>query len=423
MNTFHLAAEFVDGPAEEGLLAALARTPALYWQLVDALPVGTFVCASETWEAVARAMEADQSPTVPPDWVPAADPAATAGRLADLAQRRLLAAAQERIAAALYEPTQPAESVRALWDTEAARLQQAAQARHGTRLQWAADLVTPVLAEAAQRQQQREATGRPAIGTPTGLAQLDDLLGGWQPGVHLLAGGPGKGKTTLALQFALHAARAAIPALYVTYENSPASLVVKALGAQAGVPASDVAKGFGEVSQLRDAAATLQPLLKRLALVEGTPSLAVAQIRAQAAAARATHHAERCFVVLDYLQPAAHGRGYDQLRANIGRLIGELRDLATRLDSPVLALSSQSRERGQYGSGGGSAALDSLKESGDLEYAADTVLFLVDDEASKVPPPARAVHLKVEKNRHGETGAVALHFRPDVGLFREVTRR
>ena len=423
MNTFHLAAEFVDGAAEESLLAALVQTPDLYWRVADALPVGTFVCASETWEAVVRAIEADQSPTVPPDWVPTADPAATAGHLADLAQRRLLAAAQERVAAALYEPTQPAESVRALWDAEATRLQQAAQARHGARLQWAAELVTPVLAEAAQRQQQREATGRPAIGIPTGLTALDDLLGGWQPGVHLLAGGPGKGKTTLALQFAVHAAGAGIPALYVTYENSPASLVLKALGAHAGIPASDVAKGFGDLARLRSAAATLQPVLTRLALVEGTPSLAVAQIRAQAAAARATHHAERCFVVLDYLQPAAHGRGYDQLRANIGRLIGELRDLATRLDSPVLALSSQSRQGGQYGSGGGSSDLASLKESGDLEYAADTVLFLVNDEKAKVPPPARAIHLVVEKNRHGETGTIALQFRPDVGRFREVTHR
>src|SRR2546428_13979942 len=50
---------------------------------------------------------------------------------------------------------------------------------------------------------------------------------------------------------------------------------------------------------------------------------------------------------------------------------GLLRELALGLHSPVLALGSQNRSAGNYGNGKGSAALDSLKESGDLEYAAD----------------------------------------------------
>src|SRR5215217_3380981 len=40
---------------------------------------------------------------------------------------------------------------------------------------------------------------------PTGLAQLDNLLGGLTEGLYLLAGAPGMGKTTLALQVAVAA--------------------------------------------------------------------------------------------------------------------------------------------------------------------------------------------------------------------------
>ena len=49
----------------------------------------------------------------------------------------------------------------------------------------------------------------------------------------------------------------------------------------------------------------------------------------------------------------------------VDMLGGLLRELALGLHSPVLALASQNRSAGNYGNGKGSAALDSLKESGD----------------------------------------------------------
>ncbi len=72
---------------------------------------------------------------------------------------------------------------------------------------------------------------------------------------------------------------------------------------------------------------------------------------------------------------------------------------------------------------GGAAALDSLKESGDLEYTADAVLFLTQAKESQATPPARAVDLTLAKNRNGDIGKVELIFRPDIGDFREVARR
>ena len=100
---------------------------------------------------------------------------------------------------------------------------------------------------------------------------------------------------------------------------------------------------------------------------------------------------------------------------------GLLRELALGLHSPVLALASQNRSAGNYGTGKGSAALDSLKESGDLEYAADVVVFLT-GAGRLATPPARAVELTVAKNRHGDTGKVGLIFRPDLGTMREEAR-
>ena len=94
--------EFTDIPAEQGLLASLARSPGLYWDLLDLLTSEVFSHETPTWQALARALETGQSPRIPPDWLPAPDPHATVHRLVDLHQRRLLATAQERLAQIMY---------------------------------------------------------------------------------------------------------------------------------------------------------------------------------------------------------------------------------------------------------------------------------------------------------------------------------
>ena len=168
--------------------------------------------------------------------------------------------------------------------------------------------------------------------------------------------------------------------------------------------------------------------LARFALLEGALALTVKDVRARALQIIKAHKAQRCLIVFDYLQRAAHNSGYDQLRHNVSKLTGELRELSSRLKSPVLALASQNRAAGDYGtknskSGGGSASLDSLKESGDLEYSADVVLFLTKDQDRKANEPLRAVKLTVAKNRFGALGSVSLMFRADHGVLSEVECR
>jgi len=125
--------------------------------------------------------------------------------------------------------------------------------------------------------------------------------------------------------------------------------------------------------------------------------LTVTQVRAQARQAIRQHQAERCLVVVDYLQlwakVAEDLRGNFSVRERVDMLGGLLRELALGLRSPVLALASQNRSAGNYGNGKGSAALDSLKESGDLEYAADVVMFLTEAQERMATPLARAVEL------------------------------
>jgi replicative DNA helicase len=292
----------------------------------------------------------------------------------------------------------------------------------------ASELVRAVLTDAQARREQRQATGSAVLGLTTGLPRVDGLLCGLSRGLYLLAGAPGVGKTTLALQMALHAAREA-PVLYLTFENSPGSLLTKALCSHADgrtpMTARDVVRGFADLEALQRAAAALEDALSRLVLIEGDSRLSVGRVRALARQTMETAGAERCLIVVDYLQLWAKTsrdlRAISDVRAKVDTLGGDLVELACRLESPVLALSSQSRAGGAYGAGRGQASLDSFKESGDLEYAADVAAFLTSSER-QAAAPAEALELVIKKNRHGPTGSVSLLFRPDLGTMREEAR-
>jgi replicative DNA helicase len=422
MQSYHLTDEFTDILAEQAILASLVQTPALYWDLLDLLTPEVFTQETPTWHALTLAAETARPPHVPADWSPAPDPHATARRLVDLHQRRLLAAVQERLALALFDATTPAPDIVTLLEEETLRVQAALRNTTAGRLQWASALLPQVLADAEARRLQRETTGSAVLGLPTGVAQLDNLLGGLTEGLYLLAGPPGMGKTTLALQVAAAATRD-VPVIVVTFEHGPANLTLKLLCARAGVNLRDVQRGYADLAKLRAAAEAWEPMAQRLAVVEGSSQLTVAQVCAQARRAMRQHQSERCLIVVDYLQlwakVAADLRGNFSVRERVDMLGGLLRELALGLHSPVLALASQNRSAGNYGNGKGTAALDSLKESGDLEYAADVVLFLTETQEHLATPPARAVDLTVAKNRHGETGKVGLIFRPDLGTMHQ----
>lgn len=420
VQAYHLAQEFVDSEAERSMLAALAQDNRLYWQHVDLIQ-GTFAAEPEAWEAISGAITDEQPVQVDDGWQVTVDPDATAKRLADLRQRRMLADLQEQVALALRSDRSAADLLQMV-EEEVARTQASIRELQGGKLQWACELAGEYLAAAEALRRQRETTGSAIVGVTTGLRKLDELLNGLGTGLYILAGAPGAGKTTLALQLALHAARHQVPAIYVTYENSPANLVGKALCATAGVSASDVDRGFANLAALRAAEFELGGVMPYLAIIDGTSRLTVAEVRAKALQAMNRHKAGRCLIVFDYLQRAAHNLGFEGLRHNVSALAGELRDLANRLGSPVLALSSQSRSGGNYGQGSGSANLDSLKESGDLEYSADAVMFLKQSAERAAMAPARAVDLVLAKNRFGDVGQVPLIFRADLGQLREEAR-
>lgn len=424
MHTYVEAEQYIAPNLEAGLIAAIRITPDVYWQILDFLPdnpLDGFAVHWKSWDDLANAIVADNPVPLGGELDgadPTTDPVGAARTLGELYQQRSLAQYLQECLQRQREGESAAVLMELILERGAA-VQGAIAATRSGNLLWGDVLVASVLEQAKDALEAKE-SGRETLGIATGHQDLDRTLNGLNVGLYVLGGAPGVGKTSLALQWACHAAEE-LPVLYVTYENSPASLVLKAIGRMAGVAPADVERGRADLRKFQEGAQVFRAVASRLAFVEGNQRTTTAYIQGRARQAMARHGASRCLVVVDYLQRMAHasGSGYGTLRENVSALTLGLRELATRLDSPVLAISSLSRGQGNYGK----PTLESLKESGDLEFTADVVLLLGAREDAVGTRGARPVDLLVAKNRYGEADRkVGLIFKPALGDFREEAR-
>ena len=410
MPKFNLGDEFTAPELEWGLVAAIATRPDTYWEIQDLLPKDAFTEAKPEFEAVVKAIQEGQ-PITALSGEPVGDPLETARKLADFYQKRQLADLCQSLAEALQDG-KPATEVITRVESELTRVSHAIREQRVGQMVSLSGLLPAMLKEVRARKASVN-EGKP-VGLPLGILRADKILGGLQPGLHMLAAEPGAGKTSLALQIGAHVSRLGYPAIFVSFEESLNRLALKTICQTAGLEAKRFADGYGNPAQLATAIQKHGQDLANLFLVGGTSQLTVGRLKALALQAMTRAKTEKCLLVVDYLQRwAATQRDGGEFRHVVSGLVSQLRELALRLDSPVLVISSQNRV------GQGSADLTSLKESGDLEYSADTVMFLVEDDNRSFTPPARAVNLKIEKNRYGDKGTVRLIFKPDTGVFRE----
>jgi replicative DNA helicase len=259
-------------------------------------------------------------------------------------------------------------------------------------------------------------TGRPR-GPVTTFGMLDRELGGsLEPGLHIVHGQPGAGKTAFALQVA---ATCSFPALYLTCEMSPVELLrrltARVTDTYLGRLRSGELSPTTVVSYARQAAAASPDLY----VADGTMAFADPMwIRQAALVARGEDDAP-LLVVVDSLHSWIEGAPenlaeYEALNAGLA----VLRSLAGGLNCPVLAVAE--RNRVSMKGGGLTAGAGTRK----IEYGSSSVLDLARDPDKPTDAAGEAdVTLTLAKNRNGAAGKkVALKFHGALQRFREADR-
>lgn len=406
--------QYTDPGLEAALLNGLIEAPGKLLEVAEVVKAHHFSqeASQAAYASLIAGMNPDLSAIGQSD--PPADLLSAAQTLKELAEKRSLVLISKGIRDDV-KAGKPAEEIRAL--LEASLLEEKSQTLP--------DIFRPMtrafpglLEDYDRKQKRREELGN--VGLNTHIPKLNDLLGGLQPGIHTLAAPPGMGKTTFVLQLGSHISKEGLPVLFLSFEESIYRLTLKALCQQGGLDLKAYTSGRGNPGELLKAMEEHGPKLERLYLMEGRPGISVSQIKAKMLQTLKETQQKHGLIIVDYLQVWAATQKEsrsDAFRHDVSALIAELRRLSLDLDIPVLTISSQSR--GAYKGSVTSDDLASLKESGELEYTADTAWFLVDRESPGCSPRVKPLSLSITKNRFGDTGKIPLIFNKAKGIIGE----
>jgi replicative DNA helicase len=250
------------------------------------------------------------------------------------------------------------------------------------------------------------------LGIPSGLGQLDLLLGGFQPSdLIILAARPSVGKTSLALNIAQHAAvREGKKVAVFSLEMSREQLALRLLSAESGINPRPLQTGFVDETDWSKIAQVMNDMHNAPLWIDDQPGLSVMELRTKARRLEAEQKGLD-LVIVDYLQlmqASTPSRDANRVQ-EVSEISRGLKELARELKVPVIALSQLSRGVEQRGTA--EPRLSDLRESGSLEQDADVVLFLYREGEQNPEAEFEVVKAKVSKLRNGPIGEVPLNFR------------
>lgn len=210
-------------------------------------------------------------------------------------------------------------------------------------------------------------------GIPSGFPSIDKFTGGWQPQDLIIVGGASSmGKTSFALALAYNAALSGCKSAVFSYEMSSNQLVSRIISNETGIDNRYLIKGTltdGEWSSIHSSMGRIEKVPMFIDECSNTSLRYLMNKVRQYVITKGVK-----LVMVDYLQLVSNlvkGRSREQEVSIIAR---SLKNLAKELDITIIALSQLSRgvERNE----GSRPMLSNLRESGEIEQAADAVLFV-----------------------------------------------
>ncbi len=256
-------------------------------------------------------------------------------------------------------------------------------------------------------------------GVPTGYTDLDTLTAGFQPSdLIIIAARPAMGKTSLALNFAAHAAiRAGRNVAVFSLEMSKVQLMQRMLATAARIRAQRFRDGklsAEELGRLYPEAAHFQT--DRL-MIDDSAGINLLDLASRCRKMQ-RERGSVDMVIVDYLQlmTGPPQGGQSSREREISSISMGLKALAKELSCPVLALSQLNRGLEQRPDKRPKPA--DLRESGSIEQDADQIVFIYRDEVYHPDSPDKGIaEIIFGKNRHGPMATVKLAFQDEFTAF------
>ena len=280
------------------------------------------------------------------------------------------------------------------------------------------------------------------VGVPTGLRDLDNMLGGLHKSdLVIIAGRPSMGKTALATNIAFNAAKRILEkqkkssVTFFSLEMSSEQLSTRILSEQSRITSSNIRRGKINQDEFEKFIETSKNLENLPLFIDDTPAITISTLSNRARRIKRLHGLD--LIIVDYIQLMKSGNYRNEGRVQeVAEITQGLKAIAKELNVPVLALSQLSRAVEQRDDK--KPQLSDLRESGSIEQDADVVGFVFREEyyLEKLEPRAGTaehvewqekmsiIHSQAEliigKQRHGPTGIVRLEFESAFTKFKDI---
>lgn len=277
-----------------------------------------------------------------------------------------------------------------------------------------------IMSETVQTIMKRVQNRGELSGVTTGFTDLNSLLGGFQKSdLVLLAARPSMGKTALAVNLAVNAAKAGKKVAMFSLEMSKTQIGQRILAAFAQMNLSNLFKGELEGTDLVNLITASNELSNYNLHIDDTAAISLIELKAKLRRLKMEEGLD--LVVIDYLQLMTTGERIENRVQEISQISRGLKAIAKELDVPVLALSQLSRALEQRPDK--RPKLSDLRESGAIEQDADIVMFLYRDYVyNKETENPNLAEVIVSKHRNGPIGVVNLIWKDEYTRFFDVSK-
>ncbi len=269
-------------------------------------------------------------------------------------------------------------------------------------------------------------------GTTTGFRSVDEFMNGFQPGeLIILAARPSIGKTALALNMLLAAAKQCKPdecVVVFSLEMGSEQLMERLISSETNINSKAFKKGTWNDDDEFLIHECMKSIERLPIYFEESSNISILEIQTKLKQISAQKKIK--LVVIDYLQLVTGSKATGANRqVEVAQISRTLKSLARDIEAPIISVAQLSRkiEERRGNDKKSKPILSDLRESGSIEQDADIVIFLnydrdeVDEKSSdsntKQYMETVVVDFIIAKNRSGATGELKLLFEKQFGRY------